>query len=118
MRRIKGVERDAESMRQISASFLDSALDCLISSRMALAPDPRTWEAPTGALTSAICDDVEVSRSSEHIREVERRLRRLAPQLVGHLDELIREVHEQQMRCATVGWNVGVQVATSRACDA
>ena len=118
MRRSKGVERDEESMRQVSASFLDSALDCLISSRLALAPDPRTWEAPTGALTSALRDDVEWSRSSEHIREVEGRLRRTAPQLGGHLDELLQEVHEQQMRSAAVGWNVGVQVATSRAYDA
>lgn len=118
MRNIKGQRRDEESLRHIGVSFLSSALDCLLEAHWALSPDIREWDPPSGALSSALSDDVEAGRSSEHIREIDRRLRKLAPHLGGHLDELTRELREYEMRCATVGWTVGVQLATSRACDA
>lgn len=118
MRTLRGQPRSRADLDQVGLSFLDSALDCLLGAKLVLAPEVRSWEPPTGSLGSVLTDDADAARSGEHLREIEARLRRLAPQLSGHFDEWRREFHEHESRCVVVGWIAGVEMCRPREMDA
>lgn len=112
MRTRHGRDRDAESLLHVGIAFLDGALDDLIAAKLVLVPSVRSWDSPSSALCSALCDDVEASRGRRHLQEIVGRLRELAPHLDGHLDELWREVRDYEARCAGVGWAVAMECST------
>jgi hypothetical protein len=118
MRTLRGQPRSRADLDQVGLSFLDSALDCLLGAKLMLAPDVRTWDAPTGTLGSALADDAEATRASTHLREIETRLRKLAPQLAGHFDEWRRELHDYESRLLAIGFAVGVEASRPQADDA
>jgi hypothetical protein len=111
--------RPPDDLFEIGLHHLDNAIDDLVATRLTLAPVVRAWSPPTGALHLALGDDPEALRGSRHIREIEERLRELlGPDREGHLDEFRTELRAYEVRCAEVGWLLGVETVVRRPVEA
>ena len=110
-----------EKMVEITAAYLDGALDDLIMAKLTLEPNPGEWSPPHQALGNALGDDPEWARGSRHLHEIEIRLRELLPKklgLEGHLDEWRSEMLAHVDRAAEIGWRVGISTGLQRRGDA